>query len=44
MSDRKQPKSDEEQLIAAVMFIKRAGGIEQAKQALEELKKLRKTG
>lgn len=44
MSDRTKQKSDEEQLVAAAMFIKKVGGVEKAKQALEELKKLRKAG
>jgi len=37
-------RSEEEQLAAAVKFIEQAGGIEKAKKALDELKKLRKTG
>jgi hypothetical protein len=37
-------QTSEEQLMAAVKFVKAAGGIQKAKEALEELKKLRKTG
>lgn len=36
--------SDEEQLVAAALFVRKVGGIEQAKQALEQVKKLRKAG
>ena len=37
-------KSSDEQIDAAVKFVQKLGGIEQAKRALDELKKLRKTG
>jgi hypothetical protein len=39
-----KPTSDTKDLDAAVRFVQKLGGIEQAKRALEELKKLRKTG
>ena len=47
MSARRKPVSQqtsEVQLDAAVKFIRKVGGLEQAKQALEELKSLRKAG
>lgn len=43
MSERSN-KTTEQQLDAAVKFVRKVGSIEQARQALDELKKLRKAG
>jgi hypothetical protein len=44
MSQPKQSPQLDQKLVAAKKFVQSIGGIEKAKQALEELKKLQKAG